>query len=239
MVGCVQGKGRLAQCLHHGMLVFGTPWHRSTVRFLPDKSQRVDTETLAYRGLFSGVPVPGHIGTGAGAGLRSACWPLAAPPVNRAGSTIPAASTTRQTTPPSALRFSRVSNVVIPTGSGVVNSVNLANTTGTITIPGADASLTVNGAFIDNSAVSGARNKSGLRISDGNATITATNTQIKRVALKHQWDMGDRSAKLGPENGGKGCIMTVRDNRSAGHSDRDPGGKRRERSLPSLMQPGI
>ena len=42
--------------------------------------------------------------------------------------------------------------VIIPAGSGVVNPVNLANTTGPIGTPGANATLTVNSAFIDNTA---------------------------------------------------------------------------------------
>ena len=66
--------------------------------------------------------------------------------------------------------------VVIPPG-GIVDAVNLANTTGTIATPGADAQLIVNGAFIDNN--SGGGTVSGLRIqASGDATITATDTAI-------------------------------------------------------------
>ncbi len=73
--------------------------------------------------------------------------------------------------------------VVIPSFSGVVNSVNLANTTAPFT-PEADATLTVNSAFIDNTAVSGP-NKSGLRIqASGNATITATDTEVHVTGLQ-------------------------------------------------------
>jgi hypothetical protein len=72
--------------------------------------------------------------------------------------------------------------VVIPSLSGVVDSVNLANTTGGATP--ADASLIVNDAFIDNTAVTGP-NKSGLRIqASGNATITATNTEVRVTGLQ-------------------------------------------------------
>ena len=74
--------------------------------------------------------------------------------------------------------------VVIPSLSGVVNSVNLANTTGAIATPGADATLIVNDAFIDNTAVSGP-NKSGLRIqASGNATITATDTEVHVIGAQ-------------------------------------------------------
>ncbi|MGO4677868.1 autotransporter outer membrane beta-barrel domain-containing protein [Bosea sp. 2YAB26] len=74
--------------------------------------------------------------------------------------------------------------VVIPNGSGVVDSVNLANTTGPIGTPGANATLTVDGAFIDNTAVTGP-NKSGLRIqASGSAIITATNTEVHVTGLQ-------------------------------------------------------
>ena len=71
--------------------------------------------------------------------------------------------------------------VIIPAGS-LPDAVNLANTTGSIATPGVDANLTVNSASIDNTANSSAGSPSGLRIqASGNATITATNTQINLI----------------------------------------------------------
>ena len=69
-------------------------------------------------------------------------------------------------------------NVVIPIGSPIANAVNLSNATGGFQ-PEADATLTVNNAFIDNTLTFSAPNKSGLRIqASGNATITATDTEV-------------------------------------------------------------
>ena len=69
--------------------------------------------------------------------------------------------------------------VVIPNGSPIANAVNLSNTTAPFT-PEADATLTVNNAFIDNTLTFSAPNKSGLRIqASGNATITATDTEVR------------------------------------------------------------
>ena len=69
--------------------------------------------------------------------------------------------------------------VVIPNGSPIANAVNLSNTTAPFT-PEADATLTVNSAFIDNTLTFSAPNKSGLRIqASGNATITATDTEVR------------------------------------------------------------
>src|SRR5262245_11268781 len=75
--------------------------------------------------------------------------------------------------------------VIIPAGSAITDSVNLANTTGAIGTPGVDANLTANSAFIDNTANSSAANKSGLRIqASGNATITATDTAVNVVGTQ-------------------------------------------------------
>jgi Autochaperone Domain Type 1 len=76
-------------------------------------------------------------------------------------------------------------SVVIQPGSATVNAVNLDNSGGgPISGVGADATLTVDGAFIDNSAIT-APNKSGLRIqTNGNATIRATNTAVNVVGAQ-------------------------------------------------------
>ena len=74
--------------------------------------------------------------------------------------------------------------VVIPIGSPIANAVNLSNATGGFQ-PEADATLTVNNAFIDNTLTFSAPNKSGLRIqASGNATITATDTEVHVTGLQ-------------------------------------------------------
>jgi hypothetical protein len=74
-------------------------------------------------------------------------------------------------------------NVVIQSGSATINAVNLSNATDA-NQPIADAALTVNSAFIDNTAIT-APNKSGLRIqASGNATITATDTEVRVIGLQ-------------------------------------------------------
>ena len=92
---------------------------------------------------------------------------------------MPPASTYSTNNTPINVTLQPGVQVIIPAGSGVVNAVNLANTTGPIGTPGADATLTVNSAFIDNTANPSGPNKSGLRIqASGNATITATDTEV-------------------------------------------------------------
>src|SRR5215468_10794943 len=77
-----------------------------------------------------------------------------------------------------AMPTGSLNRIGIPAGSFISDAVNLANTTGAIGTPGADLTLSVNSAIIDNTAVS-ADNKSGLRLqASGNGTIRAMDTQV-------------------------------------------------------------
>ncbi len=85
------------------------------------------------------------------------------------------------TSPPTTLQTVTLSNaqVLIPAGLGP-DAVNIDNSGGgPIAGTGSSAALTANNSSVDNTANSGAGSPSGLRIqTNGNATITATNTPI-------------------------------------------------------------
>jgi hypothetical protein len=85
------------------------------------------------------------------------------------------------TTPPTALQTVTLSGAqVLSLASSPPDAVNIDNSGGgAIATLGSSAALTANNSSVDNTANSGAGSPSGLRIqTNGNATITATNTPI-------------------------------------------------------------